>query len=436
MIRATEVLVINDKGQVLLPRRGDSITVEIGPGRFGRKLTAAIRNRWGLKTFLIVRPPTVIPVLRLQEHETVGLHPELAWQCLDTALALLPAASHADMRRTVLAQAIDTRFGTYRWYDKAMKQVRDRLRESDDSLVRVEQWHGDREAVVLRLDTARGVVYWLKAADGRSQQESDVLTVLASQYPTVFPKVFAHWPDSKMMLIEHLDGNELDESRDVAEWNRTARLLAELQVSSLEKTASLLTAGAPNLSPKYLGNLARPFCRLMAEVMSRQRDTPPARLASEQLQFLADAIEDACEEAASLPFASALANADFSPHNVMLTDRGPKFFDWAETIVGFPLVTAEYFLSRMQTERRERGTWQAQLEAAYRRVWEEAFGGDLVETGFLIARLLAPFTVAVYLSGWQFQGEPAIDDRYLRALTRRMLRHAPEGVERWRIVNA
>lgn len=423
MNKPTNVVIINHKLQALLPRVG-ALSTDIPPDRFGRAVTKALREQLDIDTFLIVSQERMAaPVLRLQ-HENTPLPEGCRWCDLDEAFHTLPIEHQAATRRVIFQQFVNESLGSYVWYDTAMRLVCQHFETAQQRLQRVQQWHGDRESVVLRLDTMDGQTLWLKAVDAHSKEEVKITRRLVDRHPALMPKVIASWHDPRMMLIEHLDGIELAECDDLGQWVAVARLLAEMQMQWVGAVDPLIAAGAPNMGPDRLAQMAGIFCDFMVELMANQPNPAPVRLGRQDLVILREALEDACTKALELPFSIALANADFSPHNVILTQRGPAFFDWSEAVAGFPFITGEYLWNRMITEVPERKHWEGPLRSAYREMWERQYGAHAVQSALELAQLLAPYSVALYLGGWQCTDGADLDGRYLRSLTRRMYRIA------------
>jgi hypothetical protein len=130
---------------------------------------------------------------------------------------------------------------------------------------------------------------------------------------------------------------------------------------------------------------------------------------------------------AQLPLADGLANADFSPHNTLITTKGPVFIDWAEACVSLPLIAGEYMWNRMVVESPERRPWQEHLRNSYLSRWAQEFGAATVARAADFLPAFSLLAVAMFYHERECHG-PSPYDKYLRSLARK-LNHSVQTLE-------
>ena len=417
----TSLLVLNQRGDALALKSDSAYrlpTVRLESGRVGIALSRAVRTQLGLEVFLLILPGAAedsIPTLRLQT-DAAATPPGYFWIPPSEIVEPVPLPPHIFRAFS----SADREVGRYGWYSEVQGWLGREVTRMGHNLRSLEQWNGRVGGVLLRV-TTDGPHFWFKAVSGFNVREIWIAQMLAERHPACFPRILATESAWNAFLLEHVEGTELYESYDLATWERVARLLADVQMDWLGRDDDLLHGGAVDLRPESLRVKMPGFLTHVAAAMARQPKTPPAVLMEKDLDHLQVALHALCYEVASLPFASGLANADFSPHNTLITSRGPMFIDWAEACVSFPLIAGEYMWNRMAVESPSRQRWQDALRGVYLNHWAQEYGCDKVNRA---ATLLPAFALLAVAMFYHEREDPRSSpyDSYLRSLTRKLVR--------------
>ena len=414
----TSLIIVDDRGRVAARQRPAGLflpEVEVEPGRVGISLSKAIREQLQLETFCLVLPETAggsYHILRLQRSNTK----------LSAAYVWTDPTELSDSKtvENVLAHfsPADTEFARFAWYTEALVWLDAEIAQLGYACRRLEQWNGRVGGVLLRVLTD-GPDFWFKAVSDFNAREFWIAQLLSERHPDYFPKVLAAEPRWKAFLLGNVSGEELNDCENLKVWKDVAELLADVQADWISDSSKLLEAGAADLRPLTLLNNIPVFLEQVAESMSRQQKTVPAILSKVDLTRLGEQLADLCTEISKFTFSEGLANADFSPHNTILTAKGPVFIDWAEACVSFPLIVGEYMWNRMVIEVPNRKQWQDPLREAYFQRWAHHYGSPAIENASRLVPAFAIFALLVFLHQREGEG-PSRYDPYLRSLARRL----------------
>ncbi len=417
----TSALIVNEDLQVLARLDGESPTLpmlSVATGRAGITLSRAVREQLGLDVFGLVVSPS--PATRLQPMRLQSEGRDLPngyfwidWNALDpNTQRMVHALSEVSIS--------DMGFGQYAWYTAVRVWIDAEIKKLGYRVRSLEQWNGRIGGVLLRVDTD-GPSFWFKAVSDFNAREIGVAKLLAAKHPSLFPTVVASQPAWGAFLLEHIEGRELYECDDITIWRESAALLAEMQLDWVGQADDLLTAGAADLRADAMIAKLPGFLNHIDDAMARQPKTPPNTLLRSDLDELEGALYSLCGEVQSLPFADGLANADFSPHNTLITSRGAVFIDWAEACVSLPLIAGEYLWNRMVVESPERASWQETLRQAYLDRWIKRYGKGPIERAAELLPAFSILAVAMFYHERECHGSSPYDS-YLRSLARKLSR--------------
>jgi pimeloyl-ACP methyl ester carboxylesterase len=417
----TPVLIVNEASKVLARRKDSSLelpTVSIEDGRAGIALSRAVRKQLHLEIFSLVLP-------MLADNEVPALRPQAPRPLLSEGFVWADAAEVGGARTSItgIVEACspgDRAFGSYGWYSEVTAWLVREVALLGHSVCSLEQWNGRGGGILLRVVTD-GPQFWFKAVSDFNAREFGIARLLAAQHPELFPRVVAAEPAWGGLLLEHIVGVELYECNDITIWRDVAARLANLQIDWMERAADLLVVGAADLRAETMAAKIPDFLDHVDDAMARQPKTPPSRLTRVDLEELGDKLNWLCGEVSELQFANGLANADFSPHNTLITSRGPVFIDWAEACVSLPLIAGEYLWNRMAVETPARIGWQDSLREAYLSGWIRRHGPRQVERAALLLPAFSILAVAMFYHERECHG-PSPYDCYLRSLVRKLER--------------
>jgi hypothetical protein len=278
---------------------------------------------------------------------------------------------------------------------------------------------------LIRFETD-GPAVWFKAVGWPNQQEYPLTLALARLFPRFLPTVISTRPDWNGWLAFESEGPLLCESSMVSSRQTAAEDLAKIQTQSIGAISDLLNAGAHDLRATALLGLVEPFFTGMAELMELQTKAPPQPLSREELRRLSDRVREALIILEESPLPMTLGHLDINPGNIVCRISGCVFLDWAETFVGHPFLTFEYFREHFRRAPGYDRSQETELVAHYSSPWS-AFtsAGDLARA-FEFSALVAAFAFAARSNAWRDPQSPEASRTagHLRSLTRRMEREA------------
>ena len=284
---------------------------------------------------------------------------------------------------------------------------------------------------LIRLATDDASAVWFKATGEPNLHELPVTLALARLFPGYVPRILGVHSAWNGWLAQEVQGVLLNDCGEFSSWQRAARELAALQLTSLGKCPELLESGCKDLRLRKLIELADPFLARMAELMAAQTKQPPDPLTPASVASVGERLKEACALLAELDLPETLGHVDFNPGNIVVSPTQCCFLDWAEGCISHPFLTFEYL--REQVRRRFPGddAALARIAAAYLHPWRGVCHSDTVTQAMAISPLVAVFAAAVADQQWH-SVDPLKHPRvagYFRSLTRRMFREANETVE-------
>jgi hypothetical protein len=128
----------------------------------------------------------------------------------------------------------------------------------------------------------------------------------------------------------------------------------------------------------------------------------------------------------------ALGHLDLNAGNIIVSENGYVFVDWAEAYVGHPFLSFEYLLEHFRHAIGADVAREAELVRSYNAPWEQVLPADVIAEALTLAPLAAVFAYAAGIDGWRNQERP-IEPKaagYFRSLARRMHREATQLVDR------
>lgn len=293
------------------------------------------------------------------------------------------------------------------------------------------QYNASPSFSLIRFET-NGPAVWFKAVGEPNRREFPLTLKLAQLFPEYLPELVATRPDWNGWLSLEAPGTNLGQTQEMALWERAAAALARLQVKSIGKTGSILDTGARDLRTAPLSDLADPFLGIMAQLMERQAKVPPGILGGKELDWLGAQIKDSLTLLEELGIPDALGHLDLNAGNIIVSENGYVFVDWAEAYVGHPFLSFEYLLEHFRHAIGADVAREAELVRSYNAPWEQVLPADVIAEALTLAPLAAVFAYAAGIDGWRNQERP-IEPKaagYFRSLARRMHREATQLVDR------
>jgi hypothetical protein len=430
-----ELLLVHANTRFLLP------SVEIlHSQRVAESLTAAMKREWGHEVICLFAPDIAVP-----SGQPNGIRYQVV-ECRDRAMrvdartqwvpiSLLSQESFADssdylvVQRSLAECDAGARglapgpFATLGWFQQLYQWVEEAIQPLNLQLSGCfRQFNASPSFSLIRFET-NGPALWFKAVGKPNLREFPVMLTLVQLFPKFVPPLLAKRPSWNGWLSPEIEGTNLGQTRNIAQWEAAIVALARLQLASVGRQAELLDAGARDLRTSTLSNLVSPFLRAMGQLMEQQTNIPPPVLNQEELLLLGGQIQYALSVIEDLGIPETLGHLDPNPGNIIVSSDGCRFLDWAEAYVGYPLFSFEYLLEHL---RRAVGTStevESQLTASYLEQWTRRLTPRQIREAVAVAPLLAAFAYAAGSDRW-FDQERLRDDPittgYLRSLTRRM----------------
>ena len=274
---------------------------------------------------------------------------------------------------------------------------------------------------LIRFETS-GPAVWFKAVGEPNLREFTLTPILAKLFAGSIPHIFAARSAWNAWLAWDVEGASLGHSREVEHWKSAATAFANVQIASISYGRELLQCGARDLRLPAISESIEPFFAVMAHLMERQSQCPPAILGHAELLCLEKQLKSAFSLVADLRIPDTLGHPDLNPENVLRTRQGWTFLDWAQAFVGFGCVSFEYFLEHFRHAVDADAAVEAELRECYWKPWRAVIPSICLTELQRAAPLLAVFAYAVQGGFWTSnqkvsEGKAA---GYLRSLTRRM----------------
>jgi len=287
------------------------------------------------------------------------------------------------------------------------------------------QLNASRSFALLRFETS-GRPVWFKAVGEPNVHEFPITQALTKLFPQYLPQIIATQPAINGWLTLEAKGSSLSDETHLPSWNSAAETLAKLQLDSITETGLLVEAGAPELPCFALSKLIDPFFSVMGQLMEEQAKVPPPLLTRDELLLLAEQIEQAFSSFQNLHLPDALGSLDLNPGNIIVSDSGCVFLDWAEAYVGNPLISFQYLLENFRRTCGQDENAEHKLTRAYVQPWTSVVPQHNLEKALALAPLLAAYTYTVATDTWHDEIRLRTPGAagHLRSLVRRMSREA------------
>jgi hypothetical protein len=147
------------------------------------------------------------------------------------------------------------------------------------------QLHASESFALIRFQTNDGAV-WFKATGDPNRKEFAITERLSVVLPAFLPEIVSARPEWNAWLTNEVAVTNLESARDFQAWCRAAASLAELQITSIGHTSSLLDCGAHDSRTAALLSRVTPFFAEVEHLMERQIKIVPPRLRSSEVQSL------------------------------------------------------------------------------------------------------------------------------------------------------
>lgn len=416
--------------------------------RLAEHLTTAMKRTWGCEAICLFTPdvtPSANHANRITYqvmecwHHTETHDARTKWVPISTLaqdsfhdstdyLAVQQSLAECDVRARATAEPF-AKLGWFRelqtWVEQVTRPLGLQLKGPFC------QFNASPSFSLIRFET-NGLAIWFKAVGEPNLREFPITLTVAQLFPKYTAQRLAAHPAWNGWLSLEVEGTNLGETQNIAQWRAAAADLAKLQIASIGRQAELLGSGARDLRESVLSNLVSPFLAAMGHLMELQPKVPPAVLTQSELLFVGAQIQEALPSLGNFGIPDTLGHLDLNPGNIIVSPSGSTFVDWAEAYVGNPFFSFGYLLEHFSRMVGRDPTLEAQLIAAYAKPWRALLSGHAIVHALSVAPLLAAFAYAAGSDGWSDQEKlrnPNVA-AYLRSLTRRMKREADQLIDR------
>jgi Phosphotransferase enzyme family len=415
-------------------------------GRLTQQFATGIRQNYGLETYCLWaasdRSPeascaaryAVMEAIQEDDKAPAGMTWTLS-SALDSEAVLLPA-DHAVVRSSLEELHSDNPrsrpFGKPGWIESLFGWVDQEIRPLGLHFTgKFQQLNASPTFSLIRMETT-GTAMWFKATGEPNAHELSVSVALARLFPNHVPRIVGVHLPWNAWLSEEVARTPLDQTLDCSAWERAAEQLAELQIASIGKTAELMNAHAKDLRIRSLQKQIDPFLARMSQLMAAQEKQTPRPLFESELRTLAERLKESFALLEHFGLPDTLGQIDMNPGNILVSDHGCAFLDWAEASVTHPFVTFEYLREHLVRRSIEGPAAGESLTRAYLRPWTSLYSPKELARALALSPLIAVFIYAVADDSWRSRDlsrHPKLPG-YFRALTRRMYREAIRLPER------
>jgi Phosphotransferase enzyme family len=417
--------------------------------RVAEKLTVEVANEWGEEVLGLFELPANNdgPRYLAAEHLCTRCDPKMPthWVRADplTQNLLLESRDYAAIEevtklcRGEIEWTFAGPFARLGWFDELRTWIDSVIEPTGLHLTgEFRQLNASPTFSLVRFETD-GSALWFKAVGEPNLREFAITSGLGQLFPQYLPPILATRPDWNGWLSSEVKGKLLSEVQEQERWERTAAALAGLQIESIDRCSQILCAGARDLGSAVLSKLIQPFLSVVTRLMEGQTKVPPPVLDRKDLLALAGFLQSGLNALDATGIPETLGHLDLNPGNIVVSESGCAFLDWAETYVGHPLFSLEYLLEHARRTFGLDSAIQRKLTEAYCRQWNGVISPSAIKDGLVLAPLLAVFAYAVGSDAWNVAEklEQSATAAYFRSLVRRMHREATELTHRSAVVS-
>jgi len=310
------------------------------------------------------------------------------------------------------------------WFAEVTRWIEDALHSRSLRLTgRFEQFNADSAFSLIRFETNRAPV-WFKAVGAPNLQEFRVTLALAQLCPARLPKILASKTEWNAWLSEDAAGATLSARPDARLWEDAAAHLADLQIRSIAATHTLRVAECRVLGFGELQSLVEPFFRFFSIPVVLTSGRVTDALSEAETDALIMTVQRNLRRLHRLSLPDAIGHMDLNPANIVVTDAGCVFLDWAEAFLGNPLFSFEYLLQHFRNEFASPLLLENRFRDAYLKPWRALVSPQDLQEGIALAPLgaLFAYAAALWSASRQRSTHNITQERYLAGLVRKMRR--------------
>lgn len=367
--------------------------------RVAESLNQVIERRYGISTIQLAFLREDADSRYCAVHEIIDVQQALPTTLLFASLDEIARSELADeeramVRRIMTGEASELgRFARIGWIDELLSKTGHYLAQSARPLIR--QVNLGIDFCLLSLTDTTGHKVWFKAVGEPNTREYALTIELAGRFPAFLPSIIFPIPEWSAWVMEDVKGIPLSDSGDLHQSEQALTALATMQIELSSEVSSLLSLGAEDWSCTRIASLSGSFFEEAHRAMLAQVSQKSRPLDLSELNQLQKDVEDALCRFMRSGIPETLLHGDIGHGNILSTNNGPIFLDWAEAYVGHPFLSAEHLLADLSRSSRLFAQQESSLRSHYAAHWRAYAQCGVLSRVTQFAAAIAAFAYAV-----------------------------------------
>jgi hypothetical protein len=288
------------------------------------------------------------------------------------------------------------------------------------------QFNAGRGFCLIRLATASGAGYWLKATGEPNTREFGITTFLAEVCPQYLPRVIAAREDWNAWLMEE-HGSSMLYSESLEDFRRAVHTMADLQKIFIGRSDTLFSVCCGDHRNETLHSRIAELIEYLDEAMVLQTSIKAPRLSSSRLKTLGTVLQHVCSLQQQLEIPDSLMHSDINLGSVLYDGSRYVFTDWCEANIGNPFITFEQMCVRAVRKSTEPELWARALRDEYKACWIDLLTERQIDQSLQLAPLLSILSALHERGNWL--ASPIRYDSQRLSYARSLARHIDRVVE-------
>ena len=276
---------------------------------------------------------------------------------------------------------------------------------------------------LLTFRDANGKALWFKAVGEPNLHEYPLTVLLTDTFPQFLPRIIAEISAWSAWISEGVSGVPLGSAAGANDWTEAICSLSAIQLGSLGMVETLRQAGAKDSTARHLTRAGSPFFEEMACVMRAQTSKSAPPILGQDLEYVRERVNRAIDIFAGAGLPDALLHGDIGHGNILHSESGSIFLDWAEAGFGNPFLCAEHLLAEHERLFPKCTSDRFAMRRAYANRWRDYANDRMLDAVLAVAPAVAAIAYAIGI--WETARLGPDRERawpLLRALVRRVKR--------------
>lgn len=305
----------------------------------------------------------------------------------------------------ILEDSVSATFSRLGWIDEAIAWVESSTGSRLALTESIRQYNAGGAFSLIRFQTEDGKAYWMKATGEPNAHECSITLRLTELCNEFLPEVIATRPQWNAWLMSGsgYSVNELPEEPNalLGMLEGATRLMAQLQMRTEGHGLTLLAAGAFDQGIESMLSRVEQLFDYLAESMALQTSNKAPRLSNDRLRTIRAALEEALRRMEALGMVDTVIHGDLNSGNILLTEGGCQFIDWAEAYVGNPIVSLQnILLLNRVSDTASHHAINARLSKRYAEEWRHRYSAEVFAEAFVYMPTLAVASALLGRGDW------------------------------------